>query len=312
MDCGHRSGVELCVKSMSEFKFACPVCGQHITADSSASGGQLECPTCFRKIVIPQAPSSAQSKFIVSASQVSEPRPLPSGIDGGEAPQRASMGRTSMLAGAALLVVICAAGGAVWAFRERIFKPSGQQAALGNNAGANNKTPAAPRKIYPIPTNVSWTLDLTNAVIPDQAAVGSIHGSGFFCERATLQGGNLSLRQGGKGGSPDLGLTINFFAHEGEELSGKTIEIPPDRAPPLPPIEVRWKEGDQKSIRRKINEGYALRIVFGEAAFKRIPGKIYVGLPDGEKSFVAGTFEAEIHKPPAPKPRQPKQPKPPG
>src|SRR5436305_731058 len=63
-------------QAMSEFKFACPVCGQHITADSSASGGQLECPTCFRKIVIPQAPSNPDAKFIVSAAEVGKPRPM--------------------------------------------------------------------------------------------------------------------------------------------------------------------------------------------------------------------------------------------
>ena len=53
---------------MSEFKFACPVCGQHITADSSASGSQLDCPTCFRKIVVPQAPA-AETKLLLSATQ---------------------------------------------------------------------------------------------------------------------------------------------------------------------------------------------------------------------------------------------------
>ncbi len=41
---------------MSEFKYACPVCGQHIKCDSSQSGTQMECPTCFQKIVVPQAP----------------------------------------------------------------------------------------------------------------------------------------------------------------------------------------------------------------------------------------------------------------
>jgi len=48
----------------------------------------------------------------------------------------------------------------------------------------------------------------------------------------------------------------------------------------------------------------------------RMPGKIYLALPDDLKSFVAGTFNAEIRKPPAPKPKQtpplPKPPKPPG
>src|SRR6185369_10351608 len=59
---------------MGEFKFACPVCGQHITADTSASGSQLECPTCYRKIVVPQAPTEGQ-KFILSAAEANKPRP---------------------------------------------------------------------------------------------------------------------------------------------------------------------------------------------------------------------------------------------
>src|SRR6266446_9700702 len=47
---------------MSEFKFACPVCGQHITADSSTGGAQIQCPTCFQKIVVPQPPVAGNTK----------------------------------------------------------------------------------------------------------------------------------------------------------------------------------------------------------------------------------------------------------
>src|SRR5215475_4749897 len=112
---------------MSEFKFACPVCGQHITADSSNSGGQIECPTCFQKIIVPQAPSSADSKFILSAAQVGKPRPT--GAANGEefvADQRADR-RKSLIATIALVVVVGAAGGATFAFRDKIFKSSRQQ-----------------------------------------------------------------------------------------------------------------------------------------------------------------------------------------
>ncbi len=42
---------------MSEFKYACPVCGQHIKCDSSQGGSVMECPTCFQKIIVPQAPA---------------------------------------------------------------------------------------------------------------------------------------------------------------------------------------------------------------------------------------------------------------
>ena len=42
---------------MSEFKYACPVCGQHMMCDSSQGGTVMECPTCFQKITAPQAPA---------------------------------------------------------------------------------------------------------------------------------------------------------------------------------------------------------------------------------------------------------------
>ena len=162
--------------------------------------------------------------------------------------------------------------------------------------------------VYPIPTNINWTLDLTNAIFPETVAAGSIHRSGFKCEKATLQGGNLTLRQG-RSGAPDLGVTIVFFAQQGEDLSGKSIDIAPDRMPPLPRVTLRWKDELDKAVNRNIASGYALKAVFGEAASGRMPGKIYICLPDDAKSFVAGTFDAEIRKPSPPKVKKPKVPK---
>jgi len=290
---------------MSEFKFACPVCGQHITADSSNSGGHIDCPTCFQKIIVPQAPSSADPKFILSAAQVGKPRPV--GAANGEqlVSDHSADRRKSLIATIALVVVVGAAGGATFAFRDKIFKSSREQAQT-NGPG---KKAAAPPKVYPMPTNVSWTMDVSEATIPEATAVGSIHASGFFCERATLQGGHLTLRQG-RSGPADLGITVQLFAQQGEELSGKTVEIAPDRAPPLPKIVLRWKDEQQKAVTRNINNGYALKVAFGDAANGRIPGKIYISLPDENKSFVAGTFNAEIKKAPPPKAKQP--PGPPG
>jgi hypothetical protein len=57
---------------MSEFKFACPVCGQHMKCDSSQAGSAMECPTCFQKINAPQAPGSDEHKFILSGTKFVE------------------------------------------------------------------------------------------------------------------------------------------------------------------------------------------------------------------------------------------------
>jgi hypothetical protein len=71
---------------------------------------------------------------------------------------------------------------------------------------------------------------------------------------------------------------------------------------------LRWKDEQQKGVTRNINNGYALKVAFGDAANGHIPGKIYISLPDENKSFVAGTFNAEIRKAPPPKAKQPSAP----
>ena len=58
--------------AMSEFKYACPVCGQHMMCDSSQAGTVMECPTCFQKITAPQAPASEDQKLILTGSKVGE------------------------------------------------------------------------------------------------------------------------------------------------------------------------------------------------------------------------------------------------
>ena len=286
---------------MSEFKFACPVCGQHITADSSASGSQIACPTCFRKIVVPQAPASTDTKFILSAAQVAKPRPTAAEAVSQLGPLQSSSPRTSLPAVAALLVVLVAAGAALFVFRDRIFKPARVAEPASTNAPLSQ--PAAALVLntnYPVPTNITWTLDLTNAVFPATPAAGRIHGSGFFCERAFLRGGQLIFGQG-KTFPWDLGLAVNLFARRGEELSGKTVEITPDR-PRAPKVTLRWKDKQQEAVTRGIANGYLLRVAFGQATNSRMPGQIYIALPDETESFVAGTFDAEITKPPPPKP----------
>jgi hypothetical protein len=41
---------------MSEFKFSCPHCEQHLKADEQFAGRQIQCPNCDHLIRIPAAP----------------------------------------------------------------------------------------------------------------------------------------------------------------------------------------------------------------------------------------------------------------
>ena len=103
------------VRAMSEFKFACPVCGQHITADSSNSGTQITCPTCFQAMVVPQAPVAGSSNLILSASQANKHRSTVPGTD--LQPIRKHGKWSSILAKGLVLIVLCAGALAIYSMR---------------------------------------------------------------------------------------------------------------------------------------------------------------------------------------------------
>ena len=42
---------------MSEFKFSCPHCDQHLQCDDRLGGKQIQCPACKHLIVIPLSPA---------------------------------------------------------------------------------------------------------------------------------------------------------------------------------------------------------------------------------------------------------------
>jgi ribosomal protein S27E len=47
---------------MAEFKFSCPLCGQHIQCDTSYSGTEINCPICQQAIVVPQAAAAPAAR----------------------------------------------------------------------------------------------------------------------------------------------------------------------------------------------------------------------------------------------------------
>jgi hypothetical protein len=276
---------------MSAFKFACPVCGQHLTAHPSNSGGQIACPTCFRKIVVPQAPTGPEAKLILAAALVSPPRPASRAGASDLEPLRRSRSWAALGRGLGWLIVLAVAGAMLVLFRARIL-PRYQLAS--RSPGTNS-----PGSVYPVPTNISWTLSLGDAPIPDAPAAGRVHGQGFRCEQASLRGGTLTLAQGQEG-SPDLRLSVRLFARQSEDLGGKSIEVTAERRPPLPRVVLGWKDGQGQPRREKLESGYALKLTFGPVVDGRLPGKLYLCLNDEARSFVAGYFEAEIRKPSRP------------
>ena len=286
---------------MSEFKYACPVCGQHMMCDSSQSGTTMECPTCFQKIVAPQAPSTADPKFIITGTKVGAERPIPAAVANASAPSVPRPEKSSFAPAIALGVLACIAAAAVlFAFHGKIFQPAGGQthASSGPPAPGRPPTPPKPALVAPAADDARWMLNLEAAAIPDSPAAGRIHGENFIVERANFQNGTLTLRRGTHG-PVDFGVTINFSGALAEALVAQTINVTTN-TDEAARVTLRW-DSDANSGRISFNSGYAMRLEFGRLDNNRLPGKIYLCTPDAEKSYLLGTFTADVRKPKPPK-----------
>ena len=137
--------------TMSEFKFACPICGQHMKCDSSQSGTVMECPTCFQKITAPQAPESDDSKFIITGTKTGD-RPIPSALLNAGMIPVPELAKKSPVAIIAFVVLFCAAVVALFAFGGKIFNSAAPPEIA---PGSNSVSPSQPAP-------VTYTLNLSS------------------------------------------------------------------------------------------------------------------------------------------------------
>jgi len=139
-----------------------------------------------------------------------------------------------------------------------------------------------------------WSLDLADKEVPDRAATGFIRNKPFQVDKAEMSIGILSIQQGTEF-IADYSIKIFTFT-EMNEIEGKTFNIGKD-APgfEVPHVHMRWKpERAGVTDTEVFMKGYAMKLEFGKKADGKLPGTIYLCLPDKHKSMVAGTFEAVL------------------
>lgn len=281
---------------MSEFKFACPVCGQHIQCEPDKAGSHMECPTCFRKLIVPQQPSTT-STLVVNAALV-QTRSIPTtraiaptAPASAPAPQQRKLPVVALAV--ALLVCGAALGGIV--FRDRISRPRQSASLAPPPVVVAKRTNAVPARA----ADTNWLLNLDDVVIPDSVVAGMVNGKALVPQRVIVDGGVLTLRTPNPG-PPELGVSIYLHASRGEDLADQTVNIRPD-AVGVPWVNLRWKNANGDAVTQTIKQGYAMRIEFGSVRDNKLSGKIYLCTPDDAKSYLDGTFAAEIRKPAPPK-----------
>src|SRR6478735_4649780 len=249
---------------MSAFKFACPVCGQHITCDSSSSGAQMDCPTCFRKLIVPQATTPSSGNFVLTAAEVqTRPVALPENAD----TTNVTRPRRSPVAAIALGMLFVGAAAAATIY---FVTTKERRANAGEEPAPPSLTTNRPRTLVlprAAPGATNWTLNLAEARIPEAPASGAVNGFDFKLERATIQGGRLDLRQGAKW-PPDVGVSIHLFAERAEDLAGRIVVLEATRTN-APRVLLRWKNPDDKAQTKEYRQGYAARVEFGPVTNNR-------------------------------------------
>ncbi|MEE8299763.1 MAG: DUF898 family protein [Desulfatiglandales bacterium] len=137
-------------------------------------------------------------------------------------------------------------------------------------------------------------MDLKDLHIPESIASGKIHGEDFTVENAKINAGILTLRQG-EGFFADREVIIFLFLREGEKPDGRTFHVSKESNVSVPHIHMKWKEknGDVPETEMFIKD-YVMRLELGTREEGKLPGRIYLALPDTLKSFLAGKFDVEI------------------
>lgn len=170
----------------------------------------------------------------------------------------------------------------------------------GAEAGDDPATKSAEKELPVIPA--VWTLDLGAAKIPEGQANGMISGTNFVVQTARLDivgtAHVLSLRQG-TGASPDREILIYLHPKPGEALAGQTIGVSKDmRGSHVPQVAKRWKTNPKYAPQQKnYATGYAMKLELGTNSNAEISGKIFLALPDAERSVVSGVFKAATSLP---------------
>jgi len=241
-------------------------------------------------------------KFVIKGTKVGE-RPIPAAVADSRAASTPAPQEKSSLPAILFIVLLCAAAVALFAFQGRIFKSAGGQDAPVSSPPqkpVSQPPPPKPALVAPSANDVLWMLNLDAATIPDSPAAGRIHGQDFIVEHANFQNGTLVLRTGLRG-PVDFGIVISFYTVPVEALVAQTFNITTNTEKATH-VTLCWNNS-MSAGRVSFYSGYAMRLEFGVVMNNHLPGKIYLCTPDAEKSYLLGTFNADIRRPTPLKPK---------
>jgi len=160
---------------------------------------------------------------------------------------------------------------------------------------ASGATSSSTSTVAAAPATPQWTLNLQTAHVPETAAAGQFGGRPFSPDRAYLQrtptGAHIFTIRQGSASQLDREFIITLPT-KGEAVDGQSWNITAESAN-APRVIKRWVQNARQQTKIFTN-GYAMKLQFEQTANNQIPAKLFVALPDEEKTFVAGTVTASF------------------
>ncbi len=145
-----------------------------------------------------------------------------------------------------------------------------------------------------VPTLAQWQRDLSQVEIPVAAATGQIEGASFRVDEAVLEKGTLFLRQAGDDGW-QREVSIALFINEDEELEKRTFKVDFGDRFGVPTIHLASAaRGDLSGGGEEFLGRYSMLLQFASMKDDLLTGRIYLSLPDNDRSWVSGYFKTEI------------------
>ena len=258
---------------VSQFKFACSNCGQHLQARPDEAGRTTECPSCFKKLIVPQAPTNGGGKLLITAALADSRRTAPASSAGGHQPARSNDVQASGLKVYlifALVALITAVFGLA-VLKKGVF-------------GSGDPDSGATQL---------WTDQFDELQLLDKPITGRLNGWKFTPGHAIWKGTELIFRQ--DGGEPEaLELSLTFPLKGGELVAGKSFELKTEGPPFSSPVQVLWNDEQGAAQFRAFHSGYLLVVEFDQVSKETVSGRIHLCLPDPTRSWVAGQFSASV------------------
>lgn len=307
---------------MAEFTFPCPSCHQGIQCDEAWIGHQIECPICKAQLRVPQKteenplvpkPGSGGSKLKAGPTQVARSS---SGVGAPHVafkkPVKKGNPALAKFGGIAAAIVIIGAGayfGYPYFQKWQESRKAAEEEALAAAQPAPEPevvdpvTEAANAMTNQPAGSPTWAMDLSKVEIPNGRVNGSIAGTNFLADTVRFDRVALTwvlnIRQG-TGQTPDRGVLVYLKVPPGESPANRTITVnPEDKPEAVAYVTKLWKPNPRYAAQqRNFMAGYALKLELGAAnETEMIPGKIYLALPDAEKSVLAGIFAVSTAAP---------------